>query len=191
MFLRLHSIYSLLLSSWCLLWFLSLVHKLYTTSVPGSTIRVQHSEHASTSPSSTLSLTRVCPPSIPTLLTSGPTFSAAAVYQLCCRRHRRGNQIAFVGVASPPIDAGGRLAVSASKSSRINRRYERTSIHARTLDSARRVTVVVSCPETCLCCCHPLIEERMDEMFGKRELPVLFQNDDALARSYLSEAGAA
>ena len=35
---------------------------------------VRHSHHASTSPSSTLSLTRVCPPSIPPLLASGPMF---------------------------------------------------------------------------------------------------------------------
>ena len=48
---------------------------------------VQHSQHASTSPSSTLLLTRVCPPSIPTLLASGPTFSTAALYQLCCLSH--------------------------------------------------------------------------------------------------------
>ena len=38
---------------------------------------VRHSHHASTSPSSTVLLTRVCPPSIPTLLATGPTFSAA------------------------------------------------------------------------------------------------------------------
>ena len=44
-------------------------------------------QHASTSPSSTLLLTRVCPRSIFTPLPSGPTFSAAAVYQVCCRRH--------------------------------------------------------------------------------------------------------
>ena len=47
-----------------------------------------HSHHASTFPSSTLVLTRVCPPSIPPLLVSVPTFSAAAVSQLCYRRHR-------------------------------------------------------------------------------------------------------
>ena len=39
---------------------------------------VWHSDHASTSPSSTRLLTRVCPPSIPPPLASGPTFSAAA-----------------------------------------------------------------------------------------------------------------
>ena len=55
---------------------------------------VKHSQHASTSPSSTLLLTRVCPPSIPTLLASGPTLSAAAVYQLCCR----GKRFHFVGL---------------------------------------------------------------------------------------------
>ena len=42
---------------------------------------VQHSQHASTSPSSTRLVTCVCPPSMATLLASGPTFSAAAVYQ--------------------------------------------------------------------------------------------------------------
>ena len=60
---------------------------------------VRHSHHASTSPSSTLLLTRVCPPSIPPLLASGPTFSAAAVSQLCYRRHGcRGKRFRFVWV---------------------------------------------------------------------------------------------
>ena len=60
---------------------------------------VRHSHHASTSPSSTLSLTRVCPPSIPPFLVSGPTFSAAAMSQLCYRRHDcRGKRVRFVGV---------------------------------------------------------------------------------------------
>ena len=60
---------------------------------------VRHSHHASTSPSSTLLLTRVCPPSIPPLFASGPTFSAAAVFQLCYRRHGcRGKRFRFVGV---------------------------------------------------------------------------------------------
>ena len=55
--------------------------------------------HDSTSPSSTLSLTRVCPPSISPLPASGPTFSAAAMYQLCYRRHDcRGKRFRFVGV---------------------------------------------------------------------------------------------
>ena len=40
---------------------------------------VWQSHHASTSPPSTLLLTRLCPPSISPLLASGPTFSAAAV----------------------------------------------------------------------------------------------------------------
>ena len=43
---------------------------------------VWHSHHAMTSISSTLSLTRVYPPSTPPLLASDPTFSAAAVSQL-------------------------------------------------------------------------------------------------------------
>ena len=61
---------------------------------------VRHSHHTSTSPSSTLLLTRVCPPSILPLLASGPTFSAAAVYQLCHHRHGcyRGKRFRFVGV---------------------------------------------------------------------------------------------
>ena len=60
---------------------------------------VRHSHHTSTSPSSTLSLTRVCPPSIPPLLASGSTFSAAAMSQLCYRRHDcRGKRFRFVGV---------------------------------------------------------------------------------------------
>ena len=40
---------------------------------------VQHFQHASAFQSSTLLLTRVCPPSMPTLLASGPMFFAAAV----------------------------------------------------------------------------------------------------------------
>ena len=60
---------------------------------------LRQSHHASTSPSSTLSLTRVCPPSIPPLLASGPTISAAAIAQLCYRRHGcRGKRFRFVGV---------------------------------------------------------------------------------------------
>ena len=59
---------------------------------------VRHSHHASTSPASTLLLTRVFPPSIPPLLASGPTFSAASVSQLCYRRHGcRGKRLRFVG----------------------------------------------------------------------------------------------
>ena len=56
---------------------------------------VQHSQHASTSSLSILLLTRVCPPSTPTLLASGPTFSAAALYQLggC-----HGKRFRFVGL---------------------------------------------------------------------------------------------
>ena len=47
----------------------------------------------------TLLLTRVCPSSIPTLLASSPTFSGAALYQLCCRRHGcRGKRFRFVGL---------------------------------------------------------------------------------------------
>ena len=60
---------------------------------------VRQSHHASIFPSSTLSLTRVCPPSIPPLLASGPKFSAAAMSQLCYRRHGcRGKRFRFVGV---------------------------------------------------------------------------------------------
>ena len=56
------------------------------------------SHHASTFPSSILLLTRVCPPSIPPLLASGPTFSAAAVSQLSYRGHGcRGKRFRFVG----------------------------------------------------------------------------------------------
>ena len=64
-----------------------------------STCWVWHSHHASTSPSSTLFLTRVCSPSIPPLLASGPTFSAAAVPQFFYRRHGcRAKRFRFVGV---------------------------------------------------------------------------------------------
>ena len=60
---------------------------------------MRHSHLASTSPLSTLLLTRVCPPSIPPVLASGPTFSAAAVSQLCYRRHGcRGKRFRFVEV---------------------------------------------------------------------------------------------
>ena len=45
---------------------------------------VRHSHHASTSPSSTLLLTRACPPSIPPLLASGHTFAAAAAASQLC-----------------------------------------------------------------------------------------------------------
>ena len=62
------------------------------------TCLVRHSHHASSSPSSTLLLTCVCPPSIPPLLASGPTFSAAAVSQLCYRRHGcHGKRLRVVG----------------------------------------------------------------------------------------------
>ena len=58
---------------------------------------VRQSHHASTSPSSTLLLTRVRTPSIPPLLASGTTFSAVAVSQLCYRRHGcRGKRFRFV-----------------------------------------------------------------------------------------------
>ena len=53
-------------------------------------------------------------------------------------------------VASPPVDAVSRLALSASTSSRINRRQEGILIHARTLYPARRVTAVVTYPGTFL-----------------------------------------
>ena len=60
---------------------------------------VWHSHHASTSPSSTLFLTRVCSPSIPPLLAPGPMFSAVAVSQFFYRRHGcRGKRFRFVGV---------------------------------------------------------------------------------------------
>ena len=59
---------------------------------------VRHSHHTSTSPSSPLLLTRVCPSSIPPLPASGPTFSAVAVSQLYYRRHGcRGKRFRFVG----------------------------------------------------------------------------------------------
>ena len=59
---------------------------------------VRHSYHDSTSLPSTLLLTRVCPPSTPPLLASGPTFSAAAVSQLCYRSHGcRGKRFCFWG----------------------------------------------------------------------------------------------
>ena len=63
------------------------------------TCQVRHSHHASTSLLSTLLLTRVCPPSIPLLLASGPTFSATAVSQLCYHRHGcRRKRFHFFGV---------------------------------------------------------------------------------------------
>ena len=60
---------------------------------------VRHSHHASTSPSSTLLLTRMYPPSIPPLLASGPMFSAAVVSQFCYSKHGcREKRFCFVGV---------------------------------------------------------------------------------------------
>ena len=59
---------------------------------------VRQSCHASTSLPSILLLTCVCLPSIPPLLASGTTFSAAAIFQVCYRRHGcRGKQFRFVG----------------------------------------------------------------------------------------------
>ena len=46
--------------------------------------------------------------------------------------------------ASPPVDAVGRLALSASTSSRINRCPEGTFIHARTLELGRRVQLLLA-----------------------------------------------
>ena len=54
-----------------------------------------------------------------------PNFAAAGTVAA-------GNDFALLG-ASPPVDAVGRLALSASTSSRINRCHEGTLIHARTL----------------------------------------------------------
>ena len=60
---------------------------------------VRHSHHASTSPSSTLLLTRVCPPSISPLLVLGLALFTSAVSQLCYRRHGcRGKRFRFFGV---------------------------------------------------------------------------------------------
>ena len=89
---------------------------------------VKHSQHTSTSPSSTILLTRVCPPSISTLLALGPTFSAAAVYQ---RLPLETLSLCWDG--SPPVNAVSLLALSASTSSHIKRRHVGTSIHARIL----------------------------------------------------------
>ena len=49
--------------------------------------------------------------------------------------------------ASPPVDAIGRLALSASTSSRINRCHEGTLIHARTLWLGRRRFTPVELPK--------------------------------------------
>ena len=67
------------------------------------------------------------------------------LYQLCYRAGSiaAGNDSALLGCASPPVDVVGRLALLASASSRINRRHVQTSIHARTLQPARRVTAAV------------------------------------------------
>ena len=76
--------------------------QVFTTQVLAFVLRtcwVRHSHHALTSPSSTLLFIRLCPPSISPLLASGPTFSVAAVPQLCYRRHGcRGKRFYFVGV---------------------------------------------------------------------------------------------
>ena len=91
---------------------------------------VRHSHHASTSPSSTLLLARVCLPSFPPLLASGPKFSAKT---LLPQARLPRETISLCWGASPPVDAVGRFALSASTSSRINRCHEGTLIHARTL----------------------------------------------------------
>ena len=107
---------------------------------PGSCLRclptcgVRHSHHASTSPSSTIFLTHVCPPRIPPLLASGPSFSAAAVSQLCHRRHGcRGKRFRFVGVHHRQSMLLAGHALSASKSSCVNPCHEGTLIDVRTL----------------------------------------------------------
>ena len=116
----------------------SAFHSVPGASYPGSCLRssdiwVRYSHHASTSLSSTLLFTRVCPPSIPPLLASDPTFSAVTVSQLCYRRQGcRGKRFRFVGGRC----CWHRLALlSASTSSRINRCHEGTMIHARELYS--------------------------------------------------------
>ena len=97
-----------------------------------TTCWVQHSHHTSTSPSSTLLLTRVCPPSIPPLFALGPTFSAAAVSLLCYRRHGgRGKRFRFVGVHHRQSMLLADLHCQTS--SRTNQCHEGTLIHARTL----------------------------------------------------------
>ena len=65
--------------------------------------------------------------------------------------------ISFCWGASPPVDAVGRLALSASTSSRINRRHEDALIHARTLQLGRRIQRAKS-------------EERYITVFLKTEL---------------------
>ena len=77
----------------------------------------------------TLLVTRVCPRSMPTLLASGPTLSTAALNRAVAVK----TILLFCWVASPPVDTVGRLALSASTSSRIDRRHGGTSIHARTI----------------------------------------------------------
>ena len=76
--------------------------QVFSTQVRGFVLpacRVRHSPLASTSPASTILLTRVCPPTISPLLDSGPTFSAVAVSQLGYRRHGcLGKRFRFVGV---------------------------------------------------------------------------------------------
>ena len=90
---------------------------------------MQHSQHALTYPSSPLLLIRVC-------------LRACLLSSLRVPRytHRRCTNFAWLPretislcwVASPPVDAIGRLALSASTDSRINRRHEGPLISART-----------------------------------------------------------
>ena len=93
---------SSLFSSKCSPPFAQFFVKVFSTQVLAfvlPTCWVRHSHHASTSPSSTLLLTYVCPSNIPPLLASGTIFSAAAVSQLCYRRHGcRGKRFRFVEV---------------------------------------------------------------------------------------------
>ena len=94
---------------------------------------VQHSHHTPTSPSSTLLLTRVCPPSIPPLLALGPTFSAAAAVSLLCYRRHGGRGKRFRCVRVHYRQSMLLAGLHRQTSSRTNQCHEGTLIHGRTL----------------------------------------------------------
>ena len=94
---------------------------------------VRYSHHASTPPSSIFLLTRVCPPSIPPPRFGSHVFRGGGAPTLLPQARLPRETISLYWGTSPPVDAVGRLALSASTSSRINRCHEGTLVHARTL----------------------------------------------------------
>ena len=111
-------------------WFLP--RKVFAFVLP--TCWVRHSHHVSTSPSSpTFAYSRVSSED-----SSSPRFGShiscgGGVPTLLPQARLPRETISLCWGASPPVDAVGGRALSASTSSRINRCHEGTLIHARTL----------------------------------------------------------